>query len=1068
MVTIVKRLRSLLVIFLFLLFFYNSIPSHAATFNTDFETVKVGYYENEVFEEGAAPDSVKTGYAYEYYRKLSEYTGWNYEYVYGSFGDLYDKLLAGEIDLLAGLAFREERASVIGYPQLPMGNESYNLIKHDSDTSITSNLSSVSGKKIGVLKSAIYDVLVDYLSSHSIEADVMIFDDYETLFDAFDMGDIDILAAEGDGAYGRDNAQVLCTFGTSDYYLCVSAKKPDLLEELDEAQASMAVEEANFIGNLKSRYYSSSISSTAFSAAETEWLSEHSALRVGYLNNYLPYSTTETDGSVNGIVKDLFPEMFKEMSVSGIDVTYIGYDNYVDMIEDIRTEKIDVCFPVGGGLYYSEENGIYQSTPVVSASTDLVYKGEYDEEDILTFAVNENNRMQYYYVHTNFPEANIIFYPSIDACLMAVLKGEVGSTTLNGLRATEILKNSKYKKLYLKQLSQTDDRCFGVRIGNEGLLKLLNRGLKVLGSEYSRDLAYKYSGALYSYTFLDFVRDNLWLFLFLSLLIAILIIVFVVRDLRRTRLADRMKTDFVSNMSHEIRTPITAIMGMNEMIQRESDSERILQYSANIEKAGESLLGIINDILDFSRIESGHMELSLCPYAITDLISELYIMSVVRAKEKGLGLEFDIDPSLPVMPVGDMQKLCQVITNLLTNAIKYTETGQVNFNMKLLSTDSNGFEMEVAVKDTGIGIRESEMDKLYSAFDRLDLERTRSIEGSGLGLAITKRMLALMGSDINVSSEYGKGSCFSFKIKQGISDPTPVGTIDVKTIEAGKRKPGAKTASFTAPDARILIVDDTPMNLQVIKGLLKRNEMNIETAESGSECISLIEKNTYDLVFLDHRMPNMDGVETLKKLKSLYSDKIKSTPVICLTANVLSGGREQMIKIGFTDYLTKPVNLTDMEQMLIKYLPPEKIKVVDRDGEGREENESQGQTIDEGAEIPESIRAIEALDIESGIEYCGDAEDYLDALDVFRGSADEKIRQSKELYEASDMEKMALLFHSVKSTSRAVGAGALSEHAAGCEAAARSGDTDALKNKFDVYINEYMALSDALNKCEEI
>ena len=278
-----------------------------------------------------------------------------------------------------------------------------------------------------------------------------------------------------------------------------------------------------------------------------------------------------------------------DLSVTGIEVDYHGYDNYDDMIADVENETIDICFPVGGGLYYCEEQGIYQSDTVLSSSTDLVYRGEYDDADILNFAVNENNRMQYYYIHTNFPDADITYYPDIDSCLMAVLRGEVGATTLNGLRANEILKNSSYRGLYLKQLSQTDDRCFGVKIGNEGLLKFINHGIKYLGREYPQDIASNYVEELYSYSFADLIRDNSGLFLALLLFIAVIIIIFIVRDLKRTHLANSLKTDFVSNMSHEIRTPITAILGMNDMIQRECGDENILKYSDNIGKAGESL-----------------------------------------------------------------------------------------------------------------------------------------------------------------------------------------------------------------------------------------------------------------------------------------------------------------------------------------------------------------------------------------------------------------------------------------------------------------------------------------------
>ena len=1046
----ITRRKSMLIYLILTAILFIMFPAQASAQNRPADSVRVGYYENEIFEEGAAPGVVKTGYAYEYYRKLSEYTGWNYEYVYGGFGELYDMLLSGDIDLLAGLAKREDRIDKIGYPEIPMGNEAYILLKHEADDSITSVVSSFSGKKIGVLKSAILDTLEDYLKEHSTEAELVCFDDYESMYSAFDGKEVDIIAVEEDGARDREHTEVICTFGTSDYYLCVSISRPDLLDELDIAQSLMAVEEPNYTGSLQSKYYASGIMSRSFSASEREWLDQNKSVTIGYLNNYLPYSSTDTDGKVTGLIKDLVPDMFKELHLSDIRFDYKGYENYDDMIADIRADKIDAAFPVGGGLYYSEENGIHLSSVVATASTDLVYKGEYDNEDALSFAVNENNRMQYYYIDTYFPDAELIMYPDIDSCLMAVLKEEVGATTLNGLRANEIMKNRRYDGLYLQQLDQTDDRCFGVKIGNEGLLKLINRGIKLLDSNYSREHAYHYSSQLYTYTFLDMVEDNLWLFLIMSLLIALIIIVFIVRDLKRTRLSDRLKTDFVSNMSHEIRTPITAILGMNELIQRESREENILQYADNIKKAGESLLGIINDILDFSRIETGRMELIEQPYSLPGLLGDLNLMIVKRAQDKGLGFIMEVDDRLPVKPIGDMQKLRQVITNLLTNAVKYTEEGQVKLSVRLKERTPEGFEMEVSVEDTGIGIKDEEMDKLYSAFDRLDMERNRNIEGSGLGLSITKRLLEIMGSGIDVKSVYGEGSCFSFCVKQKIADATPTGAFEARDPDADKHR--FTGATFTAPEARIMVVDDTPMNLKVICGLLKTNELVIDTAESGEECIELFGRETYDLIFLDHRMPVMDGLETFLELKKRYPETLQRTPVICLTANALSDVREQMLNAGFDDFLSKPVTLFDLEQMLLKHLPEEKIQ---RSGD---------EALNPSDEvILRRLRMMGELDVDKGIEYCGDSEEYLDAVNIYRHSAEGHLNELTKLFEASEWQQLSIELHSLKSTSLAIGANGLSALASSLETAAKNEDTQALKNGMQEFLSRYEALGRQLN-----
>ncbi|WP_207637692.1 transporter substrate-binding domain-containing protein [Butyrivibrio sp. WCD3002] len=493
-------------------------------------TVKVGYYENEVFEEGAAIGAVKTGYAYEYYRKLSEYTGWKYEYVYGSFQELYDMLVAGEIDLMAGLAYKEERTSLIAYPDEPMGNETYTLVKHDRDGTVSRNPKTLRGKKIGVLRSAMVDELEKYLTANGTTAKVVIFEDYDSLFKAFDTKEIDILAAEGYGTREREHAEVISNFGANDYYLCVNNKRKDLLDELNYAQMQLSVEEPSYLNTLRSKYYASTISSRSFSESEREWMSSHSTLEVGYLENYLPYSDTDEEGNVTGVIKNLIPEILDGLDISGINVSYVGYRSYDDMIYDVTRGDIDVAFPVGGGLYYSEENGIYQSNPVISASSDLVYLGEYNDDVVTHFAVNENNKMQYYYIKTNFPGAEVSLYTSIEECLDAVLAGKANATTLNGLRANDILRNRKYSGLSFKQLSMADDRCFGVKIGNEGLLKLLNRGVNIIGPEYVQNMAYRYAGLLYSYSNMDMFKDNIWLFL--SVILIIFVFVILVRLFR--------------------------------------------------------------------------------------------------------------------------------------------------------------------------------------------------------------------------------------------------------------------------------------------------------------------------------------------------------------------------------------------------------------------------------------------------------------------------------------------------------------------------------------------------------
>ena len=517
--------------------------------------------------------------------------------------------------------------------------------------------------------------------------------------------------------------------------------------------------------------------------------------------------------------------------------------------------------------------------------------------------------------------------------------------------------------------------------------------------------------------------------------------------------ANRSKSNFLSNMSHEIRTPITAILGMNELIRRESTNETVLEYSASIDKAGNSLLGIIDDILDFSKIEAGRMELVAADYKVADLMGDLYNLIRFRIEEKGLVFRTEIDPSLPVVINGDELRIKQIITNLLSNAAKYTEKGTVTLTVSVASKNNEYVDIYVAVKDTGIGIREEDKDKLFSAFDRLDVSRTHGIEGTGLGLAITSQMLRLMDSELKVDSTYGNGSTFSFTIRQSIVDGSELGSFDPAAPAVSHLEDDHKATGFIAPDARLLIVDDTPLNLQVIVGLLKRTQVQIDTAPSGEECIRIFGSRDYDMVFLDYRMPDMDGIETLKELKRLYPEKTKRTPILSLTASAVVGDRERMLIAGFDDYLPKPVNTAKMEQMIIRYLPEDKVKLV----ELSEEDDALKQ-------LPPAIFGIKELDPAAGIGYCGDAEDYLNALGVYRASIDQKAEDIDQALQSNDMDKYLIMVHSLKSTSRAIGAPDIYELALALERAAKDSDTGLLVKYTPELLKRYRSLKDQLDE----
>ncbi len=389
---------------------------------------------------------------------------------------------------------------------------------------------------------------------------------------------------------------------------------------------------------------------------------------------------------------------------------------------------------------------------------------------------------------------------------------------------------------------------------------------------------------------------------------------------KNQQLADinKAKSVFISNMSHEIRTPINAVLGIDEMIIREAADETIRSYAYDIKSAGKMLLSIINDILDYSRIESGKMEIFPAEYSLKTLIDDINSLIFVKMKEKGLTYRLEVDASCPSVLLGDELRIKQVIINLLTNAVKYTEKGSVTFSVGHILRENGEIDLTVKVADTGIGMRSEDMSRLFEAYERLDEKRNHNIEGTGLGMGIVVRLLEQMNSHLEVESVYGKGSVFSFVLPQDVVDATPVGNVFTCQKEDTPQENNSLT--IYAPQAKILAVDDNRINLFVLKGFLKHTGIELDFAQSGKEGLERITQKDYDLVFLDHLMPGMDGIETLKHIREM-DGKYRALPVVALTANVMSGARERYLNAGFSDFMEKPFIAADLKRILLTHLP---------------------------------------------------------------------------------------------------------------------------------------------------
>ena len=463
--------------------------------------------------------------------------------------------------------------------------------------------------------------------------------------------------------------------------------------------------------------------------------------------------------------------------------------------------------------------------------------------------------------------------------------------------------------------------------------------------------------------------------------------------------ANRAKSQFLARMSHEIRTPVNAVMGMNEMIIRESREENIREYAFDVKHAAIELLSIINEILDSSKIESGKMEIVCADYNIGSLLNDLYNMIQVKAREKGLQLIFDIDPSIPSDYYGDDKRIKQVLLNLLSNAVKYTEQGTITLKLRCRVEDSVAV-LKYSVLDTGIGIRKEDLEKTGACFSRFDTNRNRNVEGTGLGLNIVLQLLKLMGSELQIQSEYEKGSEFSFELVQKIVDQKELGDFRKKLLEASERV--VYQTEFIAPRAKILVVDDSQMNLKVFRNLLKKTKIRVAEAESGAQGLELLKQQDFDLIFLDHMMPGMDGIEMLHTMRDRGLGK--GTPVIMLTANAILGDREKYIEEGFDDFLSKPIVSEKLFRTIRHFLPEECI----------EEQKKKRNADDVWDKIPE-------INFEMGMTTCsGDKEFYFELLQDF---TELPIREElNEWLKGQDVKNYCIRIHAFKNNAYSVGA----------------------------------------------
>ncbi|MCR5336958.1 MAG: response regulator [Lachnospiraceae bacterium] len=527
-------------------------------------------------------------------------------------------------------------------------------------------------------------------------------------------------------------------------------------------------------------------------------------------------------------------------------------------------------------------------------------------------------------------------------------------------------------------------------------------------------------------------------------------------------LANNAKSIFLAKMSHEIRTPINAVLGMDEMILRETDNSQIRNYATDIRTAGRTLLTIINDILDFSKIETGKIEIVPSEYDVSSMIYDLSNMTIFKAKAKDLAFHLSVQPEIPSKLFGDDVRIRQVLTNILSNAVKYTKEGSVDFRvlMKEGPDDDDNVVLTFEVEDTGIGIKPEDMDKLLIEFERIDSIKNTSVQGTGLGMAITSRMLTMMDTNLEIKSEYGKGSVFSFDLTQKVMDKSPIGDFDERIRQHLKRSTGY-VSSFKAPDARVLVVDDNGINLKVFASLLKETKIRITEAMNGPDAIDLAKSMHFDIIFMDHMMPGMDGITAMKEIRRIKDGPNQDTPILVLTANAVVGSKEMYLKEGFDNFISKPIISAELEDMIRRFLPSEKV-IIRGELPDEELIPEKSADKDENKEMP----PVFGVDWQMALMRLKDQNILMSVVREFAETIDIQADKLQHLKEGlpETLEDYRIFVHGMKSASATAGIFTLAGMAAVLEHAASEKNLDEIGGLHDIFLSEWRDYKNRLSE----
>ena len=920
-----------------------SVHCQAAEINNDEkqpQTIRVGSFEdtfNYVDQNG-----VRRGYGYELMQALAGYTGWKFEYVKCDWSNCFDKLEKGEIDIMGGISYTDERAQKMLFSDEAMGEEKYILYADLSNIDNgTSDFKFMDGKRIGVLIGTEPEImLTEWENKNGIQTEHVNVYNNDDVEKKLANHEIDAFVSLEESVWSEQGIASVTTIGKSGMYFAINKERSDIKTELDYAMHQLDQDSPFFKADLYKKYFTLDYNQS-LTGGEKSWLEEHGDIRIGFLNNDPAiFSMDDATGKLTGTLAEYISYAKDCLGNQTLKFNIQEYDDYSEMLQALQEHEIDMIFYAGRNSDLAEKKGYTLTNTAWTYSLMAVTDEKYfNEDESYTVAVPKEQEALKQHIVFSYPQWKLVDYDSLTDAADMVTNEKADCFLMGASQALIYDNNRDFKSV---PLTKTMEACFAVRDGEGTLLSILNKTLKAMPSDMLTSALAIYDSTADKVTFSDFVKDNLLVFFatvgFFALSIIVIILV-LLRKARKSEAAAKLaasdtqklndkleialkkaedaslaKTRFLNNMSHDIRTPMNAILGYAQLMDdelNEKDLPKASEYLEKLQQSGNLLLSIINNVLDMARIESGRMEIDENYGRIEDIRQTLFEIFEDEAEKKNLALHYTISVEHEHI-LTDVTKVKEILVNILSNAIKYTPSGgSVMINIDELACDEPGYMIaRTRVSDTGIGMSQEYLTKIFDAFTRERNTTKSKIAGSGLGMSIVKKYVDLLGGTIDVESELGKGSTFTVTLKHRIADESYYVN---KHIE----EPG--TGSEILEGRNILLAEDNDLNAEIAEAILERAGLKIERVENGIQCVDRIMEmpaGTYDMILMDIQMPKMNGYKATQTIRHLPDKDKACIPIIAMTANAFEEDKREAIAAGMNAHIAKPIQVDNMLSIL--------------------------------------------------------------------------------------------------------------------------------------------------------